>query len=55
MKKTLFRFVSTATIVLLMMISLQSCGAFFSAMQDENFREDFRQGWNMTAPVEWRY
>ncbi|MBQ5606386.1 MAG: hypothetical protein IIU87_04160 [Prevotella sp.] len=31
---------------------LQSCGAL---MSDPSFQEGYRQGWNSTAPSEYRY
>lgn len=55
MKKTISRVVTAVVVVLTIMIVAQSCSSMYTLMQDENFREDFRQGWNLTAPEAWRY
>ena len=55
MKRTIFRVIGLVIATLTLMITAQSCSSLFYMMQDENFREGFRQGWNMTAPVDWRY
>lgn len=32
-----------------------SCGSMARLANDPDFQEGFRQGWNMTAPEEYRY
>jgi len=34
---------------------LSSCGSVQSLLRDPDFHEGFRQGWNSTAPEEYRY
>ncbi len=55
MKKKISRIVTAVLMALTIMITVQSCSSMAALMQDEDFREGFRQGWNSTAPAEWRY
>lgn len=51
MKKKILKIVVTIAIAMFLMQSMQSC----ALLQDESFRDGFRQGWNTTAPEEYRY
>lgn len=42
-------------IVFLIAILSTSCGSISSLVKDPNFQEGFREGWNSTAPEEYRY
>ena len=51
MKKNICRFFVVIVATGLLSIALQSC----ALLSDPYFQEGFRQGWNTTAPEEYRY
>ncbi len=55
MKKRVMKFVIAVSIALFAMTSLQSCGSLSALFSDPDFQEGFRQGWNATAPPQYRY
>ncbi|MCH5216658.1 MAG: hypothetical protein J1F10_06925 [Muribaculaceae bacterium] len=36
-------------------IAMTSCGSLSSMVSSPDFQEGFRQGWNTTAPEQYRY
>ncbi len=55
MKRFFLRTITTLFIMVFVMIALQSCTSVSALIQDDSFREGFRQGWNVTAPPEYHY
>ena len=51
MKKNICRFFVVIVATTLLSVALQSCAIF----SDPAYQESFRQGWNLTAPEEYRY
>jgi|GEM_PF-1235371 len=51
MKKNIYRFFVVIVATTLLSVALQSCAIF----SDPAYQESFRQGWNLTAPEEYRY
>ena len=55
MKKIAVKIVTVISIAIFAMTMLSSCGSLSALFSDPNFKEGFRQGWNSTAPQEYRY
>ncbi len=55
MKKNIARAIIAVLITVVVMMTFQSCSSIQSLTNDPYFREGFRQGWNSTAPEEYRY
>lgn len=54
MKKLKKRAILIAAIIFAA-VTMQACGSVSQLMQDPDFQEGFRQGWNLTAPEQYRY